>query len=92
VAQKAADLIAAAIMVSGGFGTALLPESTLRLRLPGVVFRPLIAEVDCMIDLHCAYRRDEESPLLEKLLECARADTRDAGDGAARTPDEAGKG
>jgi DNA-binding transcriptional LysR family regulator len=88
--QKATDLVAATIMVSGGFGTALLPESTLNLRLPNVVYRPLIAEVDCMIDLHCAYRRDEESPLLEKLLECARAYTRegDASDGAAQAPDE----
>jgi hypothetical protein len=77
-----------------GFGTALLPESTLEPRLPGAVQRPLIAEVDGMIDLHCAYRRDEESPLLERPLECARAHTResDAGDGAARALDEAERG
>ena len=72
VAQKAADLIAATIMVSGGFGTTLLPESILNLRLPNVVYRPLVAEVECMIDLHCAYRKDEESPLLDELLECVR--------------------
>ena len=60
------------IMVSGGFGTTLLPESILNLRLPNVVYRPLVAEVECMIDLHCAYRKDEESPLLDELLECVR--------------------
>ena len=59
VVQKAADLISATIMVSGGFGTALLPESVLNLKLPNVVYRPLIAEVECMIDLHCAYRKNE---------------------------------
>lgn len=73
VVQKAADLIAATIMVSGGFGTALLPESILNLQLPNVVYRPLIAEVECLIDLHCAYRKDEESPLLDQLLECVHA-------------------
>ena len=72
VVQKAADLIAATIMVSGSFGSALLPESILNLRLPNVVYRPLVTEVDCMIDLHCAYRKDEESPLLDALLECVR--------------------
>ena len=73
VAQKAADLIAAAIMVSGGFGTALVPESILNLRLPNVIYRPLVTEIDCMIDLHFAYRKDEESPLLDELLECVHA-------------------
>ncbi|MDR1935368.1 MAG: LysR family transcriptional regulator [Candidatus Accumulibacter sp.] len=75
VAQKAADLIAAAIMVSGGFGTTLVPESVLNLKLPKVVYRPLVAEIECLIDLHCAYRKDEESPLLDELIECARAYT-----------------
>ncbi len=73
VAQKAADLIAAAIMVSGGFGTALVPESILHLQLPDVVFRPLVTEVECLIDLHCAYRKDEDSRLLNDLLECVHA-------------------
>jgi DNA-binding transcriptional LysR family regulator len=73
VAQKAADLVAAAIMVSGGFGTALLPASLLELKLPNVIYRPLAAGIDCAIDCHCAYRDDEESPLLDALLECVRA-------------------
>lgn len=73
VAQKAGDLIAATIMVSGGFGTALVPESILNLQLPNVVFRPLAADVECLIDLHCAYRKDEDSRLLNDMLECVRA-------------------
>ncbi|MDR1709476.1 MAG: LysR family transcriptional regulator, partial [Candidatus Accumulibacter sp.] len=78
VAQKAADLVAAAIMVSGGFGVALLPDSIRCLNLPNVAYRPLIAEVDCHIDLHCAYRKDEESPLRDELLDCVRAYAREA--------------
>ncbi|WP_319243334.1 LysR family transcriptional regulator [uncultured Propionivibrio sp.] len=73
VAQKAGDLIAATIMVSGGFGTALVPESILNLQLPNVVFRPLATDVECLIDLHCAYRKDEDSRLLNDMLECVRA-------------------
>ncbi len=79
VVQKTADLISAAIMVSGGFGTALVPESILNLQLPNLVFRPLIAEVECLIDLHCAYRKDEESRLLNDLLECVHAYTQAQG-------------
>jgi len=88
VVQKAADLISATIMVSGGFGTALLPESVLNLKLPNVVYRPLIAEVECMIDLHCAYRKDEESPLLEELLACVHAFSREqeGADGTGTAP------
>ena len=73
VVQKAADLIAATIMVSGGFGTALVPESLLNLKLANVVFRPLECDIECMIDLHCAYRKDEDSRLLNALLDCVHA-------------------
>ncbi|MDR0576386.1 MAG: LysR family transcriptional regulator [Candidatus Accumulibacter sp.] len=73
VVQRAVDLVAAAIMVSGGFGSTLLPESVLDLKLPNVVFRPLAVDIDCAIDCHFAYRKDEESPLLAELLECVRA-------------------
>jgi DNA-binding transcriptional LysR family regulator len=72
VAQKAADLVAATIMVSGGFGTALLPASLLDLKLPNVVYRPLDTGIECPIDCHCAYRDDEDSPLLGELLACVR--------------------
>ena len=70
IVHKAADMISAVVMVAGGFGSALVPESVLNLQLPDVVFRPLEAEVDAMIDLHCVYRKDEQSPLLASLLEC----------------------
>lgn len=73
VVQKAADLPSAAILVAGGFGTAIVPESILALRLDDVAYLPLEADVDCRIDLHFAYRRDESSPLLGELLACVRA-------------------
>lgn len=72
IVQKAVDMIAAAVMVAGGFGSALVPESVKNLQLPNVVYRPLITEIDSRIGLHCAYRKDEQSPLLQELLKYVR--------------------
>lgn len=71
--QRAVDMISATVMVAGGFGTALVPESVLSLHLPNVVYRPLESEIDVSLDLHCAYRRDETNPLLAEMLKTARA-------------------
>lgn len=73
VVQKAVDMISAVAMVAGGFGSALVPESMLNLKLPNVVYRPLKTDVECFIDLHCAYRKTEQSPLLRSLLDCIRS-------------------
>jgi DNA-binding transcriptional LysR family regulator len=73
IVHKAADMISAVVMVAGGFGSALVPESVLNLQLPNVVFRPLAAEVESLIDLHCVYRKDEQSPLLTSMLDCVHA-------------------
>lgn len=70
IVHKAADMIAAVVMVSGGFGSALVPESVLNLNLPDVVFRPLAPDIQSTIDLHGVYRKDEQSPLLAALLGC----------------------
>lgn len=73
-AQRATDMISAAVMVAGGFGSSLVPESVQNLQLPNVVYRPLITDMGApLIDLHCAYRRDEASPLLIELLKTVRA-------------------
>lgn len=69
--QRAADMIAAAVMVAGGFGSALVPASVRALQLPNVVYRPLAEEVSVL--LHCAWRSDEHSPLLQALLDAVRA-------------------
>jgi DNA-binding transcriptional LysR family regulator len=72
VVQKSADMISAVVMVAGGFGTAIVPDSVQVLQLPNVIYRPLITETDISIELHCAYRTDERSPLLKALLETVR--------------------
>jgi DNA-binding transcriptional LysR family regulator len=70
IVHKAADMISAVVMVSGGFGSALVPASVLNLKLPDVVFRPLAPDIASTVDLHCVYRKDEKSPLLAALLAC----------------------
>ncbi|MBT3069066.1 LysR family transcriptional regulator [Rhodoferax sp. U11-2br] len=72
IVHKAADMVSAVVMVSGGFGSALVPESVLNLKLPELVFRPLAADSASMVSLHCIYRKDESSPLLAGLLACVR--------------------
>lgn len=79
IAHKAVDMISAVAMVAGGFGSALVPGSVLNLRLPKVAYRRLSTDVECLVDLHCAYRKNEQSPLLKSLLECIRAYRQAAG-------------
>lgn len=73
VAQKAPDMIATVAMVGAGFGCALVPESMLNMLLPNVVYRPLKTTIDVSVGLHCAYRKDESSQLMQELLGCVRA-------------------
>lgn len=72
VAQKSQDMISAAVMVAGGFGTAIVPESLKNLQLPNVVYRPLTSGDESPIELQCAYRSAEQSPLLHALLATVR--------------------
>ena len=72
VVQKAADMISAVVMVAGGFGTAIVPDSLKTLQLLSVVYRPLVCELNPLLELHCAYRKDEKSPLLANLLSTVR--------------------
>ena len=73
VVQKAADMISAVAMVAGGFGSAFVPQSVLNLQLPNVVYLPLTTDSQCYVDLHCAYRKNEQSPLLKSMLDCIRS-------------------
>ena len=76
IVQKACDMISAVTMVSGGFGSAIVPESLLFLQLPNVTYRPLATETEAFIELHCAYRKDERSPLLKEILQIIRTNAR----------------
>jgi DNA-binding transcriptional LysR family regulator len=58
-------------LVSAGLGVALLPESALALRVEGVRFVPVADDV--LIDLALAWRSDDPSPALARLIEALGA-------------------
>ncbi|VWB44279.1 LysR family transcriptional regulator [Burkholderia lata] len=69
VVQEVTDVATAMALVAGGFGLSIVPQSASHLRLPGIVYRPLIAKVAAKIELVCLYRRDDHSPILRSFLE-----------------------
>jgi DNA-binding transcriptional LysR family regulator len=70
IVQKSQDMISMAVMVAGGFGTAIVSGSLRNLQLPNLVYRPLLSGgAESSIELQCAYRDGEPSPLLLTLLE-----------------------
>lgn len=68
IVQRAADMISATILVSAGFGCALVPQSLENMPLRDVVYLPLISEVQPQVDLQCAFPRGNALPQLRTLL------------------------
>jgi len=62
-------------LVSGGLGIAVLPASTRRLSLPGVVFRPIELPAHAIAELHVVWRRGEETsrPAMEAVRQLVLA-------------------
>ena len=54
------------LLVGAGLGVSLVTESFQRIKVQGVVYRPL-ATASPTIDLIAAWRRDNRSPLLQRL-------------------------
>jgi DNA-binding transcriptional LysR family regulator len=73
VSQEAGDAVTGVALVASGFGLALVPESATSLRLPGVVYRPLLDAPHAVVDLSCIYRHNDTSPILKAFLEIIRA-------------------
>ncbi len=72
MAHLAPDVVTGAMMVSCGMGTMFVPESMRNLQLPNLVCRPLKAQANAFMELHCYYLKTEHSPLLHALLDCIR--------------------
>lgn len=69
--HQAAETSIVLTLVAAGLGVALLPESVLALRVDGVVFVPVADDV--YIDLALAWRREDRSPALARLLDALEA-------------------
>ena len=72
VEQEVEDVLTAIALVAGGFGLCVTTASTASLRLPGVVYRPLVSHHLREIELSCLYRQSDESPLLAAFLSVVR--------------------
>ena len=56
-------------LVEAGLGIALVPETAARLRFEGVVFRPVPTPVAEPVELHVAWRGDNDNPALRTFLD-----------------------
>lgn len=72
VAQETDDVVTCIALVSGGFGVSLVTESTMNLKLPGVVYRPIKKSPAPFVELSCLYRKNDQSPILRAFLEVVR--------------------
>lgn len=71
VSQRAGDMVAGLAMVASGHGVEIVPQSVQALSLPGLTYRPIRATRAryAHLDLQCAYRKGEVSPLLAGMLD-----------------------
>lgn len=83
VVQSVEDVLTCVALVAGGFGACITTQSAMRLRLPGVEYRPLRSRYLRDIELSCLYRADDASPVLAAFLDVVRdfAATQRAGQG-----------
>lgn len=72
VEQDVEDILTAIALVAGGFGACITVASTASLRLPGVVYRPLISKHLREIELSCLYRKTDPSPVLAAFVAVVR--------------------
>lgn len=80
IAQEAMQVRTIVELVSAGLGVSLAPQSLARLRLPGVVYRPVADQHDIMLETGLAWRSDDTSPTVEAFVRTA-LDTVGAGRG-----------
>lgn len=73
VVREVADMTAGIVLVASGIGSCIVPRSLLNLRLPGVVYRPLVTQSDASFELYCYHLREPPPPVLRVLLETMEA-------------------
>ena len=69
LAQTSDNLISSVSMVAAGFGSCIVPQSMQILKLPNVVYRPLVAEIEVGVDLYCVFRPGSQPSLLQNFLD-----------------------
>jgi DNA-binding transcriptional LysR family regulator len=67
IVQQLTQIHAILALVRAALGIALVPAAAERLRFEGVVFRPLVLPAPRPVELHLAWRRDADDPLIAQL-------------------------
>lgn len=71
-AQHLAQVHSILALVSAGLGLAITPRASAKLHFDGVLFRPLLEQPSRPVELHLAWRADNDNPLAPLLIEMAR--------------------
>ncbi|NRR34265.1 LysR family transcriptional regulator [Oxalobacteraceae bacterium] len=74
IGQQAIQMQTIVGLVSAGMGLALVPQSVSNLMRPGVEYRAL-AQATPLVETGLAWRRDNDSPVLQGFLELLRKNT-----------------
>src|SRR5207249_1271747 len=75
IGQEAPRMLATLSLVAAGLGVSLVPQSMRRLRVHGVVYRPLDAACGLVAPLNLAYRRSENSAAARRFITLVRRST-----------------
>ena len=70
-------------LVAAGLGVTLVPQSMSRLRVHGVVYRPLDPAAGLVAPLNLAYRRGESAPAARRFIALVRRVALDSPDAPA---------
>lgn len=73
IVQQLTQIHAMLALVRAALGIALVPAAAERLRLEGVVFRPLALPAPRPVELLLAWRRDADDPLIARLVSIVAA-------------------
>jgi DNA-binding transcriptional LysR family regulator len=72
IGQEAPRMLATLSLVAAGLGVTLVPQSMRRLRVHGVVYRPLDSGAGLVAPLNLAYRRGESSAAVQRFVALVR--------------------
>lgn len=73
ITHEVGNTLTGVALVASNFGVCVVPESSTKLALPGVIYRPIIDPPEGSgVDLTCIYRIGDPSPLLRSFLDTVR--------------------
>lgn len=73
ITHEVGNTLTGVALVASNFGVCVVPESSTKLALPGVVYRSIVDPPDeSGVDLTCIYRINDTSPLLRSFLNTVR--------------------